>query len=322
MMKTNSILSILCVLLFCGSLSGKSEVSSVFKNEGLFTDTTDMSAFSVWRRTNWHLGGTEPTIIEIFVDRDTLIDQRVCRIIKTKFNDVMIENSDLPVFYKDKKMYFHEDDQWWLMYDFTAKQGDTVNFYLSKKTELYSFGVSENPPIGANPYRLIIEKADTVLASDGRPLKRFLTADAELGGSNVYGMYEIIEDIGSLFGLFGHFYIFTAEDWRYQFLCYKNESYIYPDENSCSPTSSSDVDKYNFILSPNPVVDFLEVNTSEYISEKGTIRFFDVTGKLLYNQPINVGKNIITLDFLQPGMYFWSVEDKGVHISDGKLVKM
>jgi hypothetical protein len=321
-MKTNSILSILCVLLFCGSLFGKTEVSSVFKNQGLFTDTTDMSALSVWRRTNWYLGGTEPTIIEIFVDRDTLIDQRVCRIIKTKFNDVVIENSDLPVFYKGKKMYFYEDDLWWLMYDFTAKQGDTTNFYLSKKTELYSFGLSVNPPIGANPYKLIVEKVDTVLASDGRPLKRFLTADVDLGGSNIYGMYEMVEDIGSLFGFFGHFYIFTAEDWRYQFLCYKNESYVFPDENSCSPTSSSDVHKYNFILSPNPVSDILEVNTGEYIPEKGMIRFFDVTGKLLYNQTIIDSKNIITMDFLQPGIYFWSVEDKGVRISDGKLVKM
>lgn len=322
MMKTKSILSIVCVLLFCGSLFGKTEVSSIFKKQGLFTDTTDMSAFSVWRRTNWHYGGTGPTIIEIFVNRDTLIDQRLCRVLKTKFNDVAIENSDLPVFYKDKKMYFHEDDQWWLMYDFTAKQGDTVNFFLSKKTELFAFGESENPPIGEDPYKLIIEKVDTVLASDGRPLKSFLTADVDLGGSNVYGMYEIIEDIGSLFGLFGHFYIITAEDWRYQFLCYKNEFYVYPDENSCSPTLSSDVDKYNFIVSPNPVSDILQINPGEYIPEQGFLQITDSTGRQVLRQKLMIGLNTIDMTTLPPGLYFWTAEDNGVKMKGGKVVKI
>ncbi|MBK8853223.1 MAG: hypothetical protein IPN10_03730 [Saprospiraceae bacterium] len=158
-MKTKSTIALLYVVLCCCALSGSTTAASFnFKNQGLFTDTTDMSPFSVWRRTNWHYGGTEPTVIEIFVDRDTVIDDRVCRVLKTKFNDAVIEESALPVFYKDKKMYFHEDNQWLLLYDFTVKKGDTVTFFLSKKTDIYAFGETGISPIGENPYKLIVEK--------------------------------------------------------------------------------------------------------------------------------------------------------------------
>ncbi|MBK8853224.1 MAG: T9SS type A sorting domain-containing protein [Saprospiraceae bacterium] len=149
-----------------------------------------------------------------------------------------------------------------------------------------------------------------------------MTADVELGGSSVYGMYEIIEDIGSLFGLFGHFYIITAEDWRYQFLCYKNESYIYPDENSCSPTSSSDVDKYNFILSPNPVADVLLVTLGEYIPQHGMIHIHDATGRVVMSQRLYYGHNHLDMTALSTGLYFWTAEDNGVRIKGGKVIKL
>jgi hypothetical protein len=321
MMKTNSILSILCVLLFYGSLSGKSEVSSVFKNQGLFTDTTDMSAYTTWSRTDWYLGGTKPVIIKIFVDRDTVIDNRLCRILKTKFDEELIEESDLPVFYKDKKMYFHEDGQWWILYDFKARQGDTVSFYLSKKTELYVFGRTGIPPLENNPYSIIIENIDTVFTTDGRPLQRFTTSHPIFGQTNVYGMYEIIEDIGSLFGLFGHFYIFTAEDWRYRFLCYKNESYIYPDDNSCSLTTSFDVSNLNILLSPNPVTNILLVTLGEYIPQNGIIHIHDATGRIVLSQRLYYGHNNIDMSSLQSGLYFWTAEDAGVKLKSGKIVK-
>ena len=325
-MKTKSLLPILCVLLFCGTLLGGTKTSfspsSVFKKQSFFTDTTDMSAFTTWRRTDWYLGGSKPVIIEIFVDRDTIIDDRLCRVLKTKFDEALIEESDLPVYYKDKKMFFHEDGQWWLLYDFKARKGDTVSFYLSKKTELYVFGRTGIPPLEDNPYNIIIENIDTVFASDGRPLQRFTTSHPIFGQTNIYGMYEIIEDIGSLFGLFGRFYIATAEDWRYQFLCYKNEYYVYPDENSCLPTSLSDLIEQNIRLAPNPVYNVLEVNTGEYAPENGTIHIHDATGRIILSQRLYYGHNNIDMSSLPAGLYFWTAEDGGVRLKAGKVVKI
>lgn len=321
MMKTKSILPILCVLLFCGSLFGKTEVSSVFKNQGLFTDTTDMSALSVWRYAGIREYTSPPWVIEVKVIGDTLIDGKLCRVLGSWFEGVFQEDSPLPVYYKDKRMSFYEDGQFWPMYDFNLNVGDTMQTFMSKNVHAYFLGGGGQETSDFlrlyHPYRVVIDDIDSVITLTGINLKRYATVD----GIGI-GMKEVIEGIGSETGLFGFFIHHTADVGWYEFLCYKNESYVFPDENSCSPTSSSDVDKYNFILSPNPVVDILEVNTGEYIPEKGTIRFFDVTGKLLYNQTIIDRKNIITMDFLQPGIYFWSVEDKGVRISDGKLVKM
>ncbi|MFZ1702845.1 MAG: hypothetical protein WAT79_00785 [Saprospiraceae bacterium] len=295
---------------------------SHFSIQGFCSDTTDLSSFSLWRKTNWYLGGTKPEIIQIFVDRDTIINDRFCRVLRAKFDDQVIEGSDLPVYNKGNKMFFYEEGQWWLLYDFSAKQGDTVEFFLSKKTELFTFGRTGVPPLGENPYKLVVEKVDTVLASDGSPLKRFLTRDLDQGVSSVYGMNEIIEDIGSLFGLFGHFYIFTAEDWRYQFLCYKNDNYTYPNENGCSLTSSTNLIRHNIKITPNPVSDIILVTLEEYIPQYGMIHMHDATGQKVLSKRIYYGHNHLDLSMLPAGLFFWTVEDGGVLLHCGKVMKM
>jgi len=289
--------------------------------ENFFQDTTDMSAFSVWRRTNWYLGGTKPEIIEIYVDRDTILNDRVCRILKTKFDDIVIEDSDLPVYYKDEKMYFHEDGKWWLLYDFTAKQGDTVTFYLSKKAGLYFVGRPDNPPLEENPYKIIIKKIDTVFTSGGQPLKRFLTAHPEFGETNVYGMYEVIEDVGSLFGLFGHYYIFTALDWRYEFLCFKNEHYVYPDEASCQLTSTLDWTNELVKIFPNPGQDVISVRWENNQHIPLSYKMYNLMG-----QPLLTGQSAnstfeISVDILPAGLYLVFVEDSNGKVFSSKWVK-
>jgi hypothetical protein len=321
MMKTNSILSILYVLLFCGSISGKTEVSSVFKNQGLFTDTTDMSALSVWRYAGIREYTSPPWVIEVKVIGDTLIDGKLCRVLGSWFEGIFQEDSPLPVFYKDKRMSFYEDGQFWPMYDFNLNVGDSMVTYLSKNAHTYSLGGGSQESTDElrldNPYKAIVLKIDSVETSDGRKLKRLTTYREK-----VNGMKDIVQDIGSENGLFGFFIITTADVGWYEFLCYKNESYVFPDENSCSPTSSSDVDKYNFIVSPNPVSDILQINLGEYIPEQGFLQITDATGRQVLRQKLMSGLHSIDMSALPPGLYFWTAEDNGVKMKGGKVVKI
>ena len=167
-----------------------------------------------------------------------------------------------------------------------------------------------------NPYRLVIKKIDSVLTSVGSTLKRF-TTDHE----TEIGLGEVVENIGSEHGLSGIFISHIAYVGWYEFLCYKNEFYIYPDENSCSPTSSSDVTKQNITLSPNPVSDFLQINLGEYIPEQGFLQITDATGRQVLRQKLMFGLNTIDMTTLPPGLYFWTAEDDGVKMKGGKIVK-
>lgn len=318
MMKTNSILY---VLLLYGSLFGKTEVSSVFKYQVSFIDTTDMSALSVWRYAGIREYTSPPWVIEVKVIGDTLIDGKLCRVLGSWFEGVFQEDSPLPVFYKDKRMSFYEDSQFWPMYDFNLNVGDTMLTYLSKNAHAYSVLGGHQELTDQlrlkNPYRLVIEKIDTVLTSNGSKLKRF-TTDHE----TEIGLGEVVENIGSEHGLSGIFIGHIAYIGWNEFLCYKNESYIYPDENSCSPTSSSDVGKYNFVLFPNPVSDILLVTLGEYIPQHGMIQITDATGRKVISHRIYYGHNNIDMTSLPAGLYFWTVVDGGVVLKGGKVVKI
>jgi hypothetical protein len=89
-------------------------------------------------------------------------------------------------------------------------------------------------------------------------------------------------------------------------------------------TSSSDDagQKADITLFPNPVADVLLVTLGEYIPQHGMIHIHDATGRVILSHRLYYGHNNLDMTSLTPGLYFWTAEDKGVKIKQGKVVKM
>ena len=88
-------------------------------------------------------------------------------------------------------------------------------------------------------------------------------------------------------------------------------------------SSSEDAGKKaDITLFPNPVADILLVTLGEYIPQHGIIHIADATGRKVISQRIYYGHNHIDMMSLPAGLYFWTVEDGGVVLKGGKVVKI
>jgi hypothetical protein len=104
-------------------------------------DTTDMDSNTVWYSTSFKgdfvEGDCSRTLTVIRVIRDTLIGERIARIIGVTSGNRYFKKNEIPFYEMDGKMYFYEEDSWWLLYDFTGKAGDTITYYISGKFPYY-----------------------------------------------------------------------------------------------------------------------------------------------------------------------------------------
>lgn len=173
---------------------------------------TDMTPEATWHLSSyisdgWVSGDCRRAIYTIRVSRDTVIGGLSCRIIGIDNGKRFFTESEIIVFSKENRMYFYEDGIWRLLYDFNAKQGDTVTYYLPRNYHYYS-SYSINAPFEdyiyqLNPYKLRIESVDTIYDRFNQVLKRFHTQNlSEIFSSITMG--TIIEKMGSTDGLFGN----------------------------------------------------------------------------------------------------------------------
>lgn len=142
-------------------------------------DTTDMDASTTWYSSSFS-GNFADGDCRLQIDitkafRDTIIGDRLCRVIGVTANNTYLTDSEVITYEKDNKLYFFEDGNWKLLYDYNAEVGDTVSYSISKKYPYYDpFTLSrpfEQSVLEGNPYHLVIEHIDTVYSNGGVPLK-------------------------------------------------------------------------------------------------------------------------------------------------------
>lgn len=186
------------------------KVVSHHNTTNIVLDTTDTDPSTTWYSSSYigdfSSGECHKKIDITKVVRDTIIDSLLCRIIGVFTDGVYLPESEIITYMKADKMYFYEEKDWRLLYDFAAVIGDTVTYYVSKKYhyyDTYSVPTTYNQDIiDYNPYQLVIKSIDTIHDESGRPLKRFMTERIP----NIYDhfMGTIIEKVGSTKKLFGN----------------------------------------------------------------------------------------------------------------------
>jgi hypothetical protein len=262
------------------------------------------------------------------VMRDTLIGNRMCRIIGVTSGSKYYPESEIIEFSKNDKMYFYENDEWKLLYDYNAKVGDTISFHISKKYPYYfRFTIPsyyDTTIIQNNPYRLRVVKIDTIYDEGNKPLKRFITHKVDL--QYPISMYEIIENVGSKDKLFGFNGNTTLPECFNNFpplLCYSDDDIsIKFVEGECDKiTSSKDVSSERFTMYPNPGHNRLFFNLSDGFSLPVLVRVTDITGKSLMSDTQNVSDFSMNTSHLTSGLYIITIRDNQGKIRSGKWVK-
>lgn len=298
------------------------------------TDTTDMPSEAIWYSStfqgNWGMGDCSLGINVIKVERDTFIDNRLCHVLGVTDNGLYLPESELVVFSKNGRMYFHENEEWHLLYDFTVNEGDTVTYYVSAKYPYYiniqvKPEVFEQEILDSNPYRLVVTKIDTLTDENGQAMRRFHITNLEGELFSIHNMgVHIVEHVGSMEKLFGNNVAITSpecHDWP-MIRCYSDDKYFFrfTDEACDSLVSAKNMVLQGIIIYPNPGSDIIIVENPD--PRPLFYSVFNTKGQMISSGDLQpkVHNSIPANEWTQ-GFYLINIRDNDGHYHIGKWIK-
>lgn len=296
--------------------------------------TTDMDTTATWYSSSY-VGDFSSGDCRLKIDitkvvRDTSIQYKKCRIIGVFTDGKYLPESEIITFQNADKLYFYEDNNWKLLYDFAARVGDTVTYFVSKKYPYYTKYNVPGPFEGSiwedNPYQIVIQEIDTILDFSGKPLKRFKTE--QIFNFQGHFMGEIVENVGSFEKLFGNNVTIsppecnTSEEFP-KMRCYSDDNtYIKFVNSDCDKfVSSNDISLEGIKLLPNPGKDEIQITLSNNTVIPVQIHMADIAGRTVINQLYFQTSFKINTDIFNPGLYIITLKGTNGETWNSKWVK-
>lgn len=322
-------LILIIIFLFCTKLANSLNIDIKVSN---INDTTEMHRSAIWYSSSY-IGDFSSGDCRLKIDitkvvRDTTIHDRICRVIGVFTDGVYLPESEIITFQKEGNIFFYEDDTWKLLYDFKAEVGDTVTYSISVKYPFYFkyfiIGNVDQEIIANNPYKLLIEKIDTVYTTNGKPLRRFYTRNLEELKRNV--MDTIIENVGSVLKLFGNSTIIVPPECAKDYptlRCYIDDDvYIKFTEGACDMvTFTQDYLNSQMGIYPNPGHDKIQILLDKKIALPVNCEISDISGRILLSS-VQFDKEFELYTHLySKGIYIITIRDYNGVKSVGKWVK-
>ncbi len=280
-------------------------------------DTSDLDPSATWYSTVWMYGGDDwpeckQEISIISVQREEEIGGRMSQIIGVTEGGIYYPESEIPLYRENGKLYFYENDEWKLLYDFSAMAGDTIHYFLSKKINFYLklYGVRSEFffEIPDTSLSLVVNKVDTIMTNSGLPIKRFKCTN--LTGHRIGHEMDIIyENIGSINGFFGKIGFWILPECFIGprgLQCYSEsgQTFSFVDHDCATLVATDDFDsKENLQIRPNPTNGSLTIVGLQRDTE---IKIFDLCGNLC--KTIKTLNSSISISDLPNGLYFGQLD--------------
>jgi len=243
---------------------------------------------------------------KVEISGDTIIKGLDCKIMS--FKDVG-SNKTVATEYlhyrNDSVLYFnYYQDAYYLLYDFTANEGDTIVVHQSrfKPTDGFLYNSSDS----IYDFRYVVTKIDSVQIS-GTWLKRQQVKPVKHGNWGFFDSAYIIEKLGSLGYFFGELGFSTGMLSKGNLRCFSDHSIQYKNQNwdkECGfVTSIKEPQISDILIYPNPANK--EINV-ESIDNKNilSVEIMDIDGRILAQKEVNKRMAKIDVGSLSSGIYF------------------
>ena len=167
-------------------------------------DTSEFKIGDTWTYSDWIDGACEDRpIYQYSIVSDTLIGEKVYSVLAVKADNKLILESKVLLFKKENKIHFFENGNDYLLYDFTVKVGDTINFYLPSNVRYYTPSSHNNTGLPKSE-QLIITNIDSVKTSEGAWIKKYATdVPTPYPYDDCNTLQYIFEGVGAKYGIFG-----------------------------------------------------------------------------------------------------------------------
>ena len=233
---------------------------------------------------------------------DTIIKGLTCKILSVQDGSTSdLISTEYVHCRKDSILYFnYYHDAFCLLYDFTAKEGDTVVVHKNKfrPTEGFLFADS------IDNFQYVVLKSDTITVA-GVDLKRQKIGPLN-AGSWTMGEY-VVEALGSLLYFFGRNGYVTTMESIGMLRCYSDRAISYK-----NPDWGKECDFVNGIIShpisplriyPNPASEIVNFESTDYRTIN-TIEIVAVDGRMVKRVEVNDMEAKIDISNLCNGLFF------------------
>jgi len=260
----------------------------------------------------WHYkvqGGWIPGnygIHTLEITGDTIIQNIPCKIV-THY-PIVTQPSHRYAYSSQHRVYYYDsfDDVFWKMYDFGLQTGDTLAMKF-KKYRIDSTGVMN---IGGTnvQYQYITFFGDNW--SDGGYL---VLEGIGLAGRPI----ENDTTVCSYFFPDENFCASGLDGWNILFRCFSDETIFYNPFETCNPTSITGVFEKNIKLYPNPVANWLTLESAAGMAANWVV-LYDLQGRAVWQgRPAGAG---IDVRNSPPGLYILKAWWKDGEFYFGKVV--
>ncbi|MEZ4912123.1 MAG: T9SS type A sorting domain-containing protein [Saprospiraceae bacterium] len=255
--------------------------------------------------------------------QDTIINNQTFKIIGIDKGQGIILESKIPIAITDEKMIFIEKGESHLLFDFSAKFGDTVTYKVPSLAYYYDVTFNEGFTKPELPtFQMIIENIDTVTSSEGKYLKRFVGRTLLENMEYEHGFFNIIQNVGTVsHGFFGSFGPYISIDKEGYFRCYQSGDLNYNTLNKdCLISNIVDSkDNQTINIFPNPSEDKF---TIDYLLSELKISIYTIDGILVSKEKITPNA-FVDISNYKSGIYIVEMRDfSGKMVSINKLFKL
>jgi hypothetical protein len=254
---------------------------------------------------------------EVLAHRDTLIQGDSCRVVEIRDDGSWLPNSQVILKTEGEQVFFWENQQFKLLYDFGLGAGDTLSFQIPHHMPAYDLACGEVPDTAAI-YRVRIDSV-ALVDIDGSLLKRQYTSLLE---SPAWAMGQITEKLGSEWGLFGLSGVQCLSGFPGYFRCYQDANISYQaSAEACDATTplENTQPRFSFRIYPQPAHDWLQLTVDA--TYPWSLVIYDARGRsVLARENVRQNKLSLPVGSLSPGVYLLRVEVEGQGGSTEKIV--
>lgn len=271
----------------------------------------------------------ENTLYTFTVTKDTILDGAPAKELSCAqwTNGQLQDSPDLNkyVYSNSDSVFYYVDNQWELLFDFTAQPGDTIR----SKVEYFGiFNGCMGPDLGQVwdfAYRI-----DSVAVEHigGAPLRvQYVSSICPGFGTNCWRIVKIVERIGVVDAGYwwgqGDFCI--AGGFPGYLRCYEDDLIHYMGSignTPCDYVTTNEIDGYQITIAPNPTTGILQVSFSPLYANLD-FKVFDNLGRILNAGRLMVGDTSfqISLESAPSGIFYLEFVLKN-QIKTYKIVKL
>jgi len=272
-------------------------------NQYLYTDM--LYTGNLWYITKYKSVDTQVgNFIKIKVDKDTLVNNIKAKKLTCFYNNVEEKKDIQLLLFTDslKRVYIHTKSGFALLYNFSAKVGDTITAGIYYHPDLALTNNTAEPE--ATTFKYVI---DSIFVGANNMLVQRVKYLGNVNWTLGEYLYEGIGSLGVINGYATSNLPVGIDGYvRCMFNLQASFSYIKSGymANDCAKITGT-ASRFNtdlFEVFPNPAVDKIYINTPEYIS-KYRLKIVDIAGNIITDKNINMVKTEINLSQIKKGIY-------------------